>query len=136
MSNFNFLLSDPGFVPFAEVAISAEKILHIDPAASVLNCRRAMEFAVKWMYSVDKELEMPYQDNLHSLMTREEFRQIVGQNNFNRMDFIRRMGNNAAHTGKKITAEQALLCLENLYIFLDFVACCLREQPHTYLLRG
>ena len=128
MSNFKFLLSDPGFVPFAEVAISAEKILHIDPAVSVLNCRRAMEFAVKWMYSVDKELEMPYQDNLHSLMTREEFRQIVGQNIFNRMDFIRRMGNNAAHAGKKITHEQGLLCLENLHVFLDFVAYCYADE--------
>ena len=59
MSNFQFLLSDPGFHPFAEVAMAAEKILHIDPAAAILNCRRAMEFAVKWMYSVDKELDLP-----------------------------------------------------------------------------
>ena len=34
------------------------------------------------------------------------------------------MGNNAAHNGKKITLDQAKLCLENLYIFLDFVAYC------------
>ena len=74
MSNFKFLLSEPGFASFADVAIAAEKILHIDPAACILNCRRSMEFAVKWMYSVDKELEMPYQDNLQSLMSREEFR--------------------------------------------------------------
>ena len=77
MSNFKFLLSDPAFAPFADVAMAAEKILHIDPAACILNCRRSMEFAVKWMYSVDKELEMPYQDNLQSLMSREEFRAIV-----------------------------------------------------------
>ena len=88
MSNFKFLLSEPGFASFAEVAISAEKILHIDPAASILNCRRAMEFAVKWMYSVDKELEMPYQDNLISLMSREEFRSIVGSDIYARMDYI------------------------------------------------
>ena len=86
MSNFKFLLSDPGMVAFAEVAMAAEKILHIDPAACILNCRRAMEFAVKWMYSVDKELEMPYQDNLQSLMTREEFRAIVGQVIWRRLD--------------------------------------------------
>ena len=54
MTNFDFLKSDPQFATFADVAISAEKILNIDVAASVLNCRRAMEFAVKWMYSVDK----------------------------------------------------------------------------------
>ena len=124
MTNFDFLTSDPQFDAFSDVAISAERILHIDPAASILNCRRAMEFAIKWMYSVDGELVMPYQDSLVSLMNAEDFRDIVGSDIWRRMDFIRRMGNNAAHTGKKITAEQAMLCLENLYIFLDFVACC------------
>ena len=128
MSNFKFLLSDPGFVPFAEVAISAEKILHIDPAASILNCRRAMEFAVKWMYSVDKELEMPYQDNLQSLMTREEFREIVGPDIWQRMDLIRKKGNTAAHDSRKISEAVAMLCLENLHIFLDFVAYCYADE--------
>ena len=124
MTNFDFLTSDPQFHTFSSVAVSAEKILHIDESASILNCRRAMEFAVKWMYSVDSALVMPYQDTLVSLMNTEEFRDIVGSDLWRRMDFIRRMGNNAAHTGKKITTEQAMLCLENLYIFLDFVACC------------
>ena len=124
MSNFKFLLSDPSFAPFAEVAMAAEKILHIDPAACIFNCRRAMEFAVKWMYSVDKELEMPYQDNLQSLMSREEFRSIVGPDIWRRMDYIRTKGNNAAHKTGKVSEAAALLCLENLHIFLDFVAYC------------
>ena len=128
MSNFKFLLSDPGFSSFAEVAISAEKILHIDPAASVINCRRAMEFAVKWMYSVDAELDMPYQDNLMSLMTRKAFRSIVGQDIWQRMDFIRKKGNTAAHNTGKITEAVAMLCLENLHIFLDFVAYCYADE--------
>ena len=127
MSNFKFLLSDPGMAAFAEVAMAAEKILHIDPAASILNCRRAMEFAVKWMYSVDKELEMPYQDNLQSLMTREEFREIVGPDIWQRMDLIRKKGNTAAHDSRKISEAVAMLCLENLHIFLDFVAYCYAE---------
>ena len=128
MSNFKFLLSEPGFASFADVAIAAEKILHIDPAASILNCRRAMEFAVKWMYSVDKELEMPYQDNLQSLMSREEFRQIVGQDIYTRMELIRKKGNTAAHNTGKITEAVAMLCLENLHIFLDFVAYCYADE--------
>ena len=110
------------------MAVAAERILHIDPSACVLNCRRAMEFAVKWMYSVDKALVMPYQDTLVSLMNAEDFRDIVGADIWRRMDFIRRAGNNAAHTGKKITEEQAALCLENLYVFLDFVAYCYGEN--------
>ena len=124
MTNFDFLKKEPQFVSFADVAISAEKILHIDMEASVINCRRAMEFAIKWMYSVDGSLVMPYQDTLVSLMSTEEFRDIVDPNLWRRLDFIRRVGNNAAHNGKKITLDQAKLCLENLYIFLDFVAYC------------
>ena len=128
MTNFDTFLSTPQFSSFAPVAVSAERILPIDPSACVLNCRRAMEFAVKWMYSVDKALVMPYQDSLVSLMNTEDFRDIVGADIWRRMDLIRRMGNNAAHTGKKITEEQAALCLENLYVFLDFVAYCYGEN--------
>ena len=128
MTNFDIFSSTPQFEPFASVAVSAERILHIDPSACVLNCRRAMEFAVKWMYSVDKGLVMPYQDSLVSLMNAEDFRDIVGADIWRRMDLIRRMGNNAAHTGRKITEEQAVLCLENLYVFLDFVAYCYSEN--------
>ena len=124
MTNFDFLKKEPQFDSFADVAISAEKILHIDMEASVINCRRAMEFAIKWMYSVDGSLVMPYQDTLVSLMSTEEFRDIVDPNLWRRLDFIRRVGNNAAHNGKKITLDQAKLCLENLYIFVDFVAYC------------
>ena len=128
MTNFDIFTSTPEFEPFASVAVAAEKILHIDPAACVLNCRRAMEFAVKWMYSVDEGLVMPYQDSLVSLMNAEDFRDIVGADIWRRMDFIRRIGNTAAHTGKKITEEQAALSLENLYVFLDFVAYCYAEH--------
>ncbi len=124
MTNFDFLKLDTQFATFADVAISAEKILYIDTAASVLNCRRAMEFAVKWMYSVDKDLEMPYDNSLVSLISTEEFRDIIDSDLYKRVDFIRKLGNVAAHGTKKITIEQAKLCVENLYYFLDYVAYC------------
>ena len=50
MTNFDFLKDDPQFSGFADAAIAAERILPIDAATAVLDCRRAMEFAVKWMY--------------------------------------------------------------------------------------
>ncbi len=128
MTNFNFLKKDKRFDAFADVAISAERILHIDIEASVLNCRRAMEFAVKWMYSVDSYLSMPYDTSLNSLMNNEDFRDIVGQDIWQRMKFIRITGNNVAHSGKKITLEQAEHCIENLFVFLDFVACCYANE--------
>ena len=117
-TNFDYLKNDKQFRSFADVSISAERIILMDPEASIINSRRAMEFALKWMYSVDRELEMPYQDNLQSLMNSEEYRQIVGADLWKRMDFIRRCGNNAAHGGKKLGRDEAMLCLENLFIYL------------------
>ena len=141
MTNFDFLKADKRFDAFADVAISAERILHIDVDASVLNCRRAMEFAVKWMYSVDSYLSMPYDTSLNSLMNNEDFREIVGQDIWQRMRFVRISGNNVAHSGKKITLQQAEHCIENLFIFLDFVACCYAKEytpvefDHSLLLK-
>ena len=124
MTNFDFLKDDPQFSGFADAAIAAERILPIDAATAVLDCRRAMEFAVKWMYSVDSSLVKPWDDKLISLMSTEEFHDIVDDDLWRRMDFIRKRGNDAAHGSRSISREQAELCLENLFLFLDFVAYC------------
>ena len=102
MTNFDFLKNEPQFNTFADVAIAAEKVLHIDAASCVLNCRRAMEFAVKWMYSVDGALDKPYQDSLSVLMGTADFRDIVDKDVYERMVFIRKAGNHAAHNPKAI----------------------------------
>ena len=124
MTNFDFLKKEPKFNSFSDVAIAAEKILKIDKESSVINCRRAMEFAIKWMYSVDKSLEMPYQDKLISLMSTEDFHDIVDDALWKRLDLIRKIGNRAAHNGRKITEDEAILCLQNLFIFMDYVSYC------------
>ena len=138
MSNFTFLESTPAFEPFAKVAVAAEKILPIDPSASVINCRRAMEFAVKWMYSVDGSLVLPWDDRLQALMDNEDFRDVVGQDVHQRMKLVRLLGNQAAHNSHAISREQAALCLENLHCFLDFVAYCYgdsyEEHPFDHAL--
>jgi type I restriction enzyme R subunit len=131
ITNFDYLKKEPKFSPFANVAISAEKIILMDAESSILNSRRAMEFAVKWMYSVDDALDMPYQDNLQSLMNDEIYRQLIGNDLWRRMDYIRKCGNNVAHGNRRLGRDEAMLCLENLFIFLDYIAHCysdLNEQ--------
>ena len=128
MTNFDFLTKDKQFDSFSGIAVAAEKTLHIDLSTCIINCRRAMEMAVKWMYSVDGSLELPYDERLVSLMNNEDFRDIVGNDIWRRMKLIRELGNHAAHEGKKFSVEQATLCLENLYIFMDFIACCYGEE--------
>ena len=128
MTNFDFLKSEPKFDSFSGMAVAAEKVLNIDEPTSVINCRRAMEQAIKWMYSVDGDLVMPWDENLVSLMSTEEFRGIVGNDLWNRLNFIRKLGNKAAHTSEKIRTEQAKLALVNLFEFLDFIAYCYSDH--------
>ena len=128
MGNFDYLKEEKRFDTFSNVAIAAEKVLYIDPGLCVMNCRRAMEFAIKWMYSVDASLTKPYQVNLISLMNTEEFKDIIDEDLFKRMDFIRKIGNEGTHNARKITEEQAMLCLENLHIFFDFVSYCYADN--------
>ena len=124
MTNFDYLAAIPAFKSFADTAIAAERTFAIDPATSVVNARRTLEFAVRWLYSVDKSLPMPWQNQLGTLLSTIEFRKLIGNDNYQRIEYIRRLGNSAAHSGKKITPEQAELALQNLFIFLDFIAYC------------
>ena len=128
MGNFDYLKEEKRFDTFSNVAIAAEKVLYIDPGLCVMNCRRAMEFAIKWMYSVDASLTKPYQDNLISLMNTEEFKDIIDSDLFKRMDYIRKIGNDGTHNARKVTEEKAILCLENLHIFFDFVSYCYADN--------
>ncbi|MFI3249834.1 MAG: DEAD/DEAH box helicase family protein [Eubacteriales bacterium] len=124
MTNFDYFTTEEKFNHFSTVAVSAERILHIDPSASAVNCRRAMEFAVKWLYTVDKELQKPLENTLFGLMNTNEFRDIVPSDIVTRMHYIRKAANGTAHEVAGISIEMACLCLENLFYFLDFVACC------------
>lgn len=128
MTNFDYLKQESKFNSFSDVAIVAEKVIQIDAESCIINCRRAMELAIKWMYSVDKSLEMPYQDTLASLMSTEDFHDLVDDDLWKRIDLIRRIGNRAAHNGRKVTKDEAVLCLQNLYVFLDYVAYCYADD--------
>jgi type I restriction enzyme R subunit len=127
MTNFDHFKSDPQFKTFVDVAIMAEKLIHLDPSTCIINCRRALELAVKWMYSVDGDLIPPYRDNLASLIHTEEFQEILDPDLWPRIRYIQKAGNLAVHTEKKMTFEAAALALQNLYYFIDFVACCYGE---------
>ncbi len=124
MTNFDFLKNDIEFKVFTDVAISAEKVFSIDFETSVVNCRRAMEFAIKWLYTVDDSLVLPYEETLNSLMFTPEFKKLVGYDMHERLNFIRKLGNSVIHSPNSIEIAQAYIAFNNLFKFLDFIAFC------------
>lgn len=134
MTNFDFLTQQKQFETFSGAAAAAERVFAVDIASSVVMCRRALELAVKWVYSVDSSLEPPYQDTLSTLIHADSFKKLIKDDLFNRINYIRKVGNNAAHNDRNITAGQAAFALENLFYFMDFVAFCYGEnyQKHIF----
>ena len=108
-TNFDFLLKEPQFEPFAEAAISAERVLHISPALCATACRTALEFAVKWLYSIDSSLTKPYADKLVTLISTEDFQDLIPSGMAAKINYLRKIGNNATHNPKSVNKDQAVL---------------------------
>ncbi|MGL6200395.1 MAG: DEAD/DEAH box helicase family protein [Lachnospiraceae bacterium] len=123
-TNFDFLLKDPQFEPFAEAAVSAERVLPISPALCATACRTALEFAVKWVYSVDGSLRKPYEDKLVTLISTEDFKDLIPTGMGAKLNYLRKVGNNATHNPKGVSRDQAVLALQNLHSFMDFIVYC------------
>ena len=124
MSNFSFLHENTQYALFAPAAIEAEKVYTSAPAMCAVGCRKALELAVKWVYSADNTMQMPYKDNLQSLIHEPTFRFAVDYNTWGKLPFIIKLGNLAVHTERSVQASDALASLQGLFEFIQWVDYC------------
>ena len=122
MSNFDFILKNGIFKTFAEASVEAEKSIAVANVSCTILCRRALELAVKWIYANDRELVLPYQNNLSSLVYDINFKSMINEKVFNGMTYIIKLGNFSVHSNKKVTRKEAVLCLKYLFDFMDWIA--------------
>lgn len=124
MANFEFLKDQKEYILFAQAAIEAEKVFATSPAMSAVGSRKALELAVKWVYSADSSMQMPYKDNLQSLIHEPSFRFSVDYNTWGKLPFIVKLGNLAVHTERSVSASDALMSLRGLFEFIQWVDYC------------
>ena len=124
MSNFEFLKFTAEYALFAPSCLEAEKIYASVPAMCAVGCRKALELAVKWVYSADNTMKMPYRDNLQSLIHEPDFRFAVDHNTWGKLPFIIKLGNLAVHTGRSVQAADALASLRALFEFVQWIDYC------------
>lgn len=124
MSNFEFLRQKNEYALFSSAAIEAEKVYVTSPAMCAVGCRKALELAVKWVYSADNTMQMPYKDNLQSLIHEPSFRFAVDYNTWGKIPFIIKLGNLAVHTERSVQASDALASLQGLFEFIQWVDYC------------
>lgn len=127
-TNFDFLKSKEIFRSFASSAVEAEKSLLVSPSTCAILSRRAVELAVKWVYSFDNDLTVPYQDNLSSLIHEPTFRQVIDPDLFQLMKYIISLGNKAVHTNATISRDEAVLSLRNLHEVVRWIDYCYADE--------
>ncbi|MEC1723110.1 DEAD/DEAH box helicase family protein [Schinkia azotoformans] len=128
MSNFSFLKTKNQYRSFTKACFEAEKALVVSPAVSAIQSRRALELAVKWVYSYDSAVKVPYQDNLSSLIHDANFLAIIDEDLLPLMKYIVKLGNVAVHTNAPITRDEAVLSLHHLHQFISWIDYCYSDE--------
>lgn len=128
--NFDFLKKNKLYESFAFACIEAEKSLVVSYATTAILTRRALELAIKWVYSYDEDLKVPYQDNLSSLIHDYSFKSIIDPKLFRMIKYIHQLGNTAVHTNAQIKRDQSVLALRNLYEFISWIDYCYSDELH------
>lgn len=121
MPNFDFLDGRQEFSLFAASAVEAEKVFATSPAMCVIGCRKALELAVKWVYTVDNGIQAPYKDNLSALIHEYTFKKQLPPLLFGKIKGIVAFGNMAVHTSKIVPPAFAVQSLKSLFEFIQWV---------------
>ena len=120
--NFDFLKREDGYYDlFADAAIEAEKVLSTSSAMCAIGCRKALELAVRWVYSIDDTIQTPYRDNLQSLLHETSFKYAVDPRIWPQLQFTVRLGNQAVHSDQRISSQDAMMSLKVLFNFIDWL---------------
>ena len=119
MSNFAFIPSS--FGSLSATPLKAEQHVHHDAPYTAFLCRKSLEEWVRWMYEHDGDLELPYDTSLNSLIHAADFQAVIAPSFFHSLNTIRKLGNDAAHSNKKIPPLQALHVLKLLHSFVGWV---------------
>ncbi|QJW46367.1 DEAD/DEAH box helicase family protein [bacterium BFN5] len=123
-ANFDFLQGQVEYQLFATAAIEAERVLITSPAMAAVGARKALELAVKWVYSADNTITMPYKNNLQALIHEPSFRFALDNKTWGKLPYIINLGNLAVHTEKAVSVHDAVLSLRGLFEFIKWLDYC------------
>ena len=118
-SNFNFISSN--FKPLATTLQEAEQQVYAAPVYSVVMCRKSLEEWVRWLYENDYDLSETSDTSLNALIHQQEFKDLLPPSLFKQINLVRKLGNDAVHTNRKVKPTEALHALQIMYGFTKWV---------------
>lgn len=104
-----------------ETAQEAELHVYTKPMYSAFLCRKSLEEFVRWIYDNDKDVQLPYGTTLNSLLHEQSFKDVIPANQWNNINLLRKIGNNAVHTNEKTEPGKALSAVKYLFDFALWV---------------
>lgn len=130
MSNFTFIPAP--WASLAATPLTAEQEVHRAPLYAAMLCRKSLEEWVRWMYTHDADLKLPFNDNLSALLHEEEFKTLVAPMQAYRLNLIRKLGNAAVHTRARIESGEVLQALKILHGFIGWVTTVYGEEKPAF----
>jgi type I restriction enzyme, R subunit len=117
LSNFAYLQTE---WPALHIeAGKAEQAAFTDPRTACFYARRTLELAVVWLFEAEGgrtgKLQMPYKPDLSAYLFEPSFKALVGPALHAKMDVIRKQGNNAVHSARPISTQDATAVLRELF---------------------
>lgn len=115
MKNFDYLQGIKGLGTLYKFCNAAEETQMSDADTCALNCRKALEHLVHTLCRLEKE-PVGARESLLSLTSRSPYTKVIANTEKLKMatDYIRKIGNIAAHTGG-VTKREAFFTLLNTY---------------------
>lgn len=127
-TNFSYLEPKKEYALFAPACMDAEKVLSASSVMSAVASRKALELGVKWIYSVDNMLGRPVDNSLQALLHNNGFPSLMEYSLWRRLQYIVKNGNMSEHTSRILSREDAILSLNILFDFVQWIEYCYGQE--------
>lgn len=127
-TNFSHLKSKKEYALFGPSCIDAENVLSTSPVMSAVASRKALELCVKWVYSIDNTFRRPREDGLQALLHNNGFPSLMDYSLWSRFQYVVKNGNISVHTPKVISKDEAILSLNILFDFVQWIEYCYGQE--------
>ena len=112
MRNFDYI-KDLGLNDLHRFCASAEENQVSNPDISAINARRALEYVVRSLYEM-KNIAVAERASLFELVDGEPFKEFIGDDRvMMAVHYVRKVGNNAAHSASPVSKKESFFSLLN-----------------------
>ncbi|MGP1574935.1 DEAD/DEAH box helicase family protein [Selenomonas sp.] len=127
-SNFDFLLAQKNYKAIAKTAMEAEQSLKTSYPKSTVLAARALKLAVRWMFTHDADLALPYHEAIARLIHEPTLKKLRPEGMDAIGHYVLHLGNIVAYRSVDVPREAAVLSLRALHCSLTWLAACYAED--------